>query len=233
MRSSLAGLACLATLMGAATAPSFGQEGKTPDSSREAKLIAVLKSDAPRKDKAEACRLLARVGTKQAVPTLAALLTDENLAHMARYALEPISDPAVDVALRDALGKVNGRLRVGVIGSLGVRQDTEAVGPLSALLKDDDPAVAQAAARALGSIGNPAAAEALEGAWEGKATPPAKKLAIAEGLFRCVDRLSAHGQRERAVAICDRLLEEQAPAQVREGATRKARLLRQEQAKGL
>src|SRR5262249_4516533 len=153
-------------LLGAVVAPSLGQEGKASERSQEARLIAVLKSDAPRKDKADACRLLALVGTKQAVAPLAELLTDETLAHMARYAPEPISDPAVDEALRDALGKVNGRLRVGVIGSLGVRRDARAVEPLSALLKDSDPEVAQAAARALGSIGNPAAAEALEGVWE-------------------------------------------------------------------
>jgi HEAT repeat protein len=201
------------------------------ESGQEARLIAVLQSDAPQKDKADACMMLARVGTRQAVAPLARLLTDEKLAHMARYALEPIPDPAVDDALRDALGKVNGRLRVGVIGSLGVRQDTQAVGPLAALLKDDDPEVAQAAARALGSIGTPAAAEALEGAWE--VTPRARKVPIAEGLFRCVDHLSAHGQRDRALAICDRLIAEPTPPQVREGAARKARLLRQEQAKGL
>ena len=32
---------------------------------QEAKLIAVLKSDAPRKAKADACRELARVGTRE------------------------------------------------------------------------------------------------------------------------------------------------------------------------
>jgi HEAT repeat protein len=233
MRSLVAPRVCLAALLLLSTgiARSFGQETKPPESGQEARLIAVLQSDAPQKDKADACRLLARIGTRQAVAPLAALLTDEKLAHMARYALEPIPDPAVDDALRDALGKVHGRLRVGVIGSLGVRQDTQAVGLLSPLLKDANPEVAQAAARALGAIGNPAAAEALEGAWE--ATPLAKKTAIAEGLFRCVDRLSAHGQRDRALAICDRLSKEPTPPQVREGAARKARLLSQEQAKGL
>ena len=121
--------------------------------SQEAKLIAVLKSDAPRKDKADACRELALIGTKDAVAPLAALLGDEKLAHMARYALEPIPDPAVDDALRDALGKLKGRPLVGVIGSIGVRRDAKAVEPLSKLLKDTDPDVAQAAARALGRIG--------------------------------------------------------------------------------
>src|SRR5262249_32569951 len=148
----------------------------------------------------------AQVGTKKSVAPLAALLADEKLAHMARYALEPIPDPAVDDALRDTLGKVKGRLLVGVIGSLGVRRGTKAVGPIAALLKDSDPEVVQAAARALGSIGSPAAAEALERAWD--ATPLAKKIPIAEGLFRCADCLTSHGQRDRALAICDRLIKE-------------------------
>ncbi len=61
--------------------------------------------------------------------------------------------------LREALAKLKGRPLVGVIGSLGVRRDAKAVGPLSGLLKDSDPLVAQAAARSLGRIGNQAAAQ--------------------------------------------------------------------------
>ncbi len=113
-----------------------------------------------------ACEL-ARIGTKDSVAPLAALLGDEKLAHMARYALEPIPDPAVDDALRDALGKLKGRPLVGVIGSIGVRRDIKAVEPLCKLLKDTDADVAQAAARALGSFGTPAAAKALEDALAG------------------------------------------------------------------
>ena len=67
-------------------------------------LVGVLKSDAPHKEKVDACRVLGRIGTTEAVPVLAALLGDEKLSHMARYGLEPIPDRAVDDALRDALG---------------------------------------------------------------------------------------------------------------------------------
>ena len=58
---------------------------------------------------------------------------------MARYGLEPIPDPAVDAALRDALGKVKGRLLVGVIGSIGVRRDPKAVPALAKRLGDPIP----------------------------------------------------------------------------------------------
>ena len=63
-------LALAAALLAATAAVSVAQE---------AELIAVLKSDAAQKEKADACRELAHVGTKQAVPTLAALLGDEKL----------------------------------------------------------------------------------------------------------------------------------------------------------
>ena len=154
---------------------------------QEDKLLAVLKSDAPQKEKMDACRELARVATKQAVPTLAGLLSDEKLSHMARYALEPIADPSVEAALRDALGKLKGRLLTGVIGSLGVRKDKQAIEPIAKFLTDADPMVAQAAARALGSIGGAPAVNALEGVLA--TATPANQLAVCEGLFRCAEAL--------------------------------------------
>ena len=125
-------------------------EAAAPD---EDALIAVLASEAPVKAKADACRLLGLIGTAKAVPALAALLGDERLAHMARYALEPIPDPAVDAALRGALGVLKGRALAGVIGSIGARRDTAATAALGALLGAAEAEVAQAAARSLGMLG--------------------------------------------------------------------------------
>src|SRR5437899_50054 len=109
-------------------------------------LIAVLKSSADRKEKADACRELAVIGTSKAVPVLASLLANEELHHMARYALETIPGPEVNKALRDELTRLKGRSLVGIIGSLGVRKDATAVKPLSQLLSDNDSQVTQAAA---------------------------------------------------------------------------------------
>jgi HEAT repeat protein len=218
-----AGLAAL--ILGAATA-ALAQDAPPAGKEQEEKLIAVLKSDAPIKDKADACRELSLIGTKAAIAPLAALLGDEKLSHLARYGLEPIPDPAVDEALRDALGKLKGRPLVGVVGSLSVRRDAKSVGPLSGLLKDSDPDVAQAAARALGRIGNPAAVDALKGALD--AAPAANRPALAEGLFRCVDRMATAGQVAEAAAICDLLNRPDAPAPVRDAAARKARFLKLE-----
>jgi HEAT repeat protein len=202
----------------------FGQKTRSSPAGAEAKLIAVLKSDAPQKAKADACRELARVGTRDAVAPLAALLGDEKLSHMARYGLEPIPDPAVDAALRDALGKLKGRLLVGVIGSLGVRRDHHAVAPLTKYLQDSDPEVVQASARALGRIGTIEASKALETALS--KTSEANRLACYEGLFRCADTLRSQGQRDQARAIYEELRAEKAPPQVRAGASRAADAIR-------
>ena len=192
----------------------------------EAQLIAVLKSDAALKEKADACRELARVGTRQAVPALAALLGDEHLSHMARYGLEPIADASVDEALRDAMGKLKGRPLMGVIGSLGVRRDAKAVAAMAKRLADSDADVAQAAARALGRIGTPEAARALDDALASASA--ANQTAFCEGLFRCAEALQAQGQSAPAQAIYDRLRGlPQAPQQVRAGALRGAILLGQ------
>jgi HEAT repeat protein len=143
---------------------------------------------------------------------------------MARYALEPIPDPAVDEALRDALGKLKGRPLVGVIISIGVRRDTKAVPALGKMLRDSDADVAQAAARALGRIGDSAAAKALQAALPN--APAASQLAICEGLFRCAEALAAKGQRGEAIAIYDQLRSLKEPHQVRTGAVRGAILAR-------
>jgi len=199
----------------------------TTSFAQEAAQLSILRSDAPLAEKAAACRQLARIGTKEAVPVLASLLNDEKLSHMARTALEPIPDPAVDEALRDALGKLSGRLRVGVISSLGVRRDAKAVEPLSKLLADPDPDTAAAAARALGSIGTVDAAEMLQAAMANAASlsdSQKRRLHIefvAEGLLRAAEALSASGKKDEAQAIYDRLRSlENAPAQVRTAAWR-------------
>lgn len=192
---------------------------------QEAELLAVLRSDAGVQEKSAACRQLASIATKEAVPALAALLGDERLSHMARYALETIPDPAVDDALRDALGKVQGQPRLGVISSIGARRDAKAVPALSSLLKDGDYGTAQAAARALGCIGTESAAQALlevlQGASDGN------RDAICEGLLRGAEMLTATGHAETSQAVYDRLRAlADAPAAVRTAALRGAILAR-------
>ena len=218
-RSLLTTALCLAWV---AAAPAASPQPTTAEQVK--KLVAVLKSDATQKEKADACRELARIGNKEAVAPLAALLPDEKLSHMARYGLETIPDSSVDKALREAAGKLQGRVLVGVIGSIGVRRDTKAVKLLTGFLHSPNQEVAQAAARSLGSIGDEAAAKALLEALPGVSA--ANQLAFCEGLLRCAEAAAKRGKRKEAIAIYDRLREVPAPHQVRTAALRGAILTR-------
>jgi HEAT repeat protein len=191
-----------------------------------ARAVAVLKNaDATQKEKADACRDLAHLSTKDAIPALAALLADEKLSHMARYGLETLPDPAVDDILRDMLGKVKGRLLTGMIGSLGVRRDPKSVEPIARFLADADLDVAEAAAKALGKIGTVEAAKVIEAAMA--KAPKVNRLPCCEGLFRCAEAIAAKGQQDEARGIYDRLRGlEGAAHQVRTGALRGAILMR-------
>src|SRR6266550_8515739 len=124
----------------------------TSPTEKERELIAVLNSKAPPEEKAITCKRLAIYGAEQAVPALAPLLLDKDLASWARIALEAIPGPAADAALRAALPKLQGRLLVGTINSIGVRRDANAMSALIGKLKDKDTQVASAAAIALGKI---------------------------------------------------------------------------------
>ena len=187
---------------------------------KEATLIQVLQSSADRKAKADACRELAVVGGKASVKPLLAMLGDEPLSHMARYALETNPDPAVDKGLREAAATLQGKPLIGLIGTIGVRRDAKAVSILEKHLGSAESDVVKAAARSLGSIGNSAAAKALQKAWPKAADD--NKLSVAEGLFRCADKSSSS---KSALAIYQPLRQSTIP-QVRSGATGNA-ILRQ------
>ena len=209
----------------AGAATSLGQTVLPATKEPVDKLIAVLGSDAPQKEKVDACRHLALIGTGDAVPALAALLGDEKLSHMARYALEPIPDPAVDGALRDALGKVKGRLLVGVIGSIGVRRDAKAVPALAKNLQSSDADVVRAAARALGRIGTSDAVNVLQ---QRLATAPAElRPAVADGCLSSAEALLARGKRSEAAAMYESVGKADLPKHFRVAATHGAILTRQ------
>lgn len=179
----------------------------------EAKLIAIIASDAPPQDKAIPCKQLAVYGTKAAVPALAALLPNKELSSWARIALEAIPDPAADEALRDALGKLQGRLLVGVINSLAVRRDAKATDALIARLKDADAEVASAAAEALGRIGGDQATGALVPMLA--TAPPAVRPYVAYGCILCAERLLAEGKAEPATKLYDTVAKAEVPQQRR------------------
>jgi HEAT repeat protein len=165
----------------------------------EEKLLAVLRSDAPPAAKDYVCRKLGLIGTEKSIPVLAALLPDEDLSHMARYALERMPLRAAGGALRDALGKVGGKTKVGIINSLGMREDNEAVDALIGLLQSEDIEIAGAAASALGRAGTPEAARALSG-FLVKAPEPLRVVAT-DAALDAAQRMLREGHAEESVKI--------------------------------
>jgi HEAT repeat protein len=183
----------------------------------EKRLLAALKSDISRDAKDYVCRKLTIVGTAASVPTLADLLANADQAHMARFALERIEAPEAGQALRDALPKLNGKLKIGAISSIGARRDAQAVTALSGMLKDSDPAVARAAAIALGDISSIEAAKALHSS--GTPDEQARSSAI-DAQLRCAEALLAENKKADALAIYKSLASGEQPKHVKLAATR-------------
>ena len=183
----------------------------------EARLAEVLKTGAPRDAKDYVCRKLMIVGTAASVPTLAGLLPAADHSHMARFALERMPAPEAAAALRDALPKLEGALKIGVIGSLGSRRDAESVTALAGLLANADAAIARAAALALGDIRGPEAAKALAGS--APEAPDAKRAAT-DASLACAEGLLADGKSAEALMLYKSLTGEQQPKYVRLAATR-------------
>jgi HEAT repeat protein len=170
----------------------------------EAKLITALESDISACAKDYLCRKLSLVGSAQCVDSVAALLVDDDLSHIARYALERIPGEEAVTAMRDTMGKVSGKLQVGVINSLGVRRDEGSVEGLVKLLRNSDQLVASAAAAALGSIGNADAAKALK-AFQDEA-PDELALVAADAYLRCAEQMLKSGKKIEAMAIYKSLM---------------------------
>ncbi|MHB8974439.1 MAG: HEAT repeat domain-containing protein [Pirellulaceae bacterium] len=228
---NVSALVAAALVMAAVSASVRSQDNLSPVQDAAAKnaevtqLTAVLKSDAAPFDKAKACQRLALIGTPEAVPALAVLLADERLGTYARFGLERIPDPSVDNALREALGKLQGQLLVGVINSVGVRRDAKAVSALTRLIGDANLQVASQALVALGQIATPESIEALHQSLASGSA--AIRAAAADASLVGAERLVAQDQREAAVRLYDAVRPADVPRQVRAAATRGAILTRQ------
>jgi HEAT repeat protein len=179
-------------------------------------LIAVLKSDADWFQKQAACRELKQIGTEKSIDTLAGLLNEEELAHWGRYALESMPYPEVDAAFRKALDNTKGLNKVGVIISIGVRRDSEAVSGLLPLLKDPDKQIAGAAAGALGRIASDKAIKALLD--YRRSAPKSLRGALGEGLLAAGQQLVEDNKSGMAVAIYQDLLVGDWPEHIQAGA---------------
>ena len=182
----------------------------------EKKMIETLKGGATRDEKELACRKLWIIGTAESVPALAALLPDKDLSHMARYALEGMLCPEAGKALRDAVATTTGMQKVGVINTLGVREDKEAVAIVAPLVKDADPQIVASAMCALGRIGTPEAAKALA---EARASAPKELKALAaDASLKAAEGLLRSGNKDDAAKVYQDLSALSWPAHVRTAA---------------
>ena len=143
------------------------------------------------------CRMLRRVGSAKSVPVLAKMLADKDMSHMARFALQFMAAPEAGAALREALPKLDGDLKIGVIGSLGQRGDREAVPRIAGLIAGGNSDIARASIESLGRIGGSEAAGALVRA----KVSASLKLVRDNAYLMCADQMLAEGQASEAVKI--------------------------------
>src|ERR1039458_260815 len=177
------------------------------DTSEEARQISVLQSQSSPQDKDAACAWLKRHGTAKSVPALATLLTDEQLSHSARYALESLPGPEAEHALIAALAQTSGLMKAGIVNSLGVRREPAAVAELAKLLADADVQVASASAAALGEIAAPDALKALEDRLD--AANGSAQNAVVDGCIRGAHHLLVAGDHAKAFSIYQEIYKRQ------------------------
>lgn len=181
-------------------------------------LLEVLASDAKRAGKQWACRQLSLIGTEISIPILGKMLTDEETSDMARYALERIPSAEVNRILGEALPKAKGKMKVGIINSLGQRRCPKAVGALGELAGSSDGMIADAALAALGQIATTDAAAALAKA-KGKVSGKLQMVAL-DSYLRCADQMVADGKKADALKIYKELQDKSLPKPIQTAALR-------------
>lgn len=169
------------------------------------RMVALLASpEATPAAKSFVCEQLPDLATEKHAAAVYGLLASKQLtADAALRALERIPGSAVDRLLREALGTLEGKSKLGVIRALGVRRDRQATESLLTLLAGADETLAGAAADALGQISGDAAARGLREALT-RAQGRLRTEIAAAGLA-CAERLLAEGQKASAAALYQQL----------------------------
>ena len=165
----------------------------------EQKQIDVLLSEAALFEKTKACHRLTIIGTGKSVDTLSSLLCDESLGDYARYAMEGIDDPSVDQAFRKALNKCQGKMRIGIVNSIGVRRDAKATGQLSKLALDPDSGASAEALAALGRIATGDAINTIQKAL--KSNSQTLRLAAGDATLTAAERLLVMDKQTHALKL--------------------------------
>jgi uncharacterized protein len=174
----------------------------------ERQFVALLQDpDTTAAAKEFLCWQLRLIGSANSVPALATLLSDDQLSDSARIALQENPAPAAGQALRMALSTASDRQLIGIMNSLAVRCDSQAVAAFRELAEHDSTMVAAAAITGLGQIGGAEALNALQALWV-QAHPVEQRLILGDALLRCADRWLAEGQDDRALAVYRQLFDD-------------------------
>ncbi|GMV99411.1 MAG: hypothetical protein AMXMBFR84_05500 [Candidatus Hydrogenedentota bacterium] len=180
------------------------------------KLAKYLSDDVSLETKRFVVRQLRLIGTEDTVPALKALLKDDELCHLATYALGSIEGDKATDALTWGLGKARAQDKAGIASVLGARGSDKAVAGLRKALKNNDLEVKRAVASALGTIGGAKAMAVLLEAHK-KAQGDARKT-IEDGLITGAKGLLASGETAEADGIYSVLYEGSEAAGVKSAA---------------
>jgi HEAT repeat protein len=182
----------------------------------EQQLVQLLAPSASFEARRFACEQLGIIGGKASLPALARLLKEDETAGLACLALTTCPPGRADDILRGALKFATGSAPVQIINTLGDRRDPEAVPLLAQCAHNADARVAEAAVVALGKMGNAPARKALA-KLRGEGLTGLEP-ALTEAALRCAEALARAGDRKRAIAAYEDLLNGAGPVHVRRAA---------------
>jgi HEAT repeat protein len=182
----------------------------------EAGLVALLAKETPPEAKRFACQQLAVIGSDQSLAAISMLLSQEETAGYACYALRKNPSPKADDTLLNALPSLTGRPRLQVLYTIGGRHSDKAVPALAALAHSSDLPTAEAALGALGEIGSKESVAALTTLR--KDLLPALEPVMYDALLRAADRLAEANIKKSATEVYSDLLAANRPVSVRRGA---------------
>jgi HEAT repeat protein len=165
--------------------------------------LADLLASAPLDAKRWIGRQLAVIGSAATVPAVTALLGEADTNDLGCRVLESIPAPEAGAALREAIAGLPEPLKLGAIGSLGRRGEAASVPVLTELLGNPSPAIAEAAASALGDIGDASAYQALDAAR--KTASATLRPTLADGCLTCAETFAKAGQQEQAAGVYEGL----------------------------
>ncbi len=178
--------------------------------------LAELLSEATLECKSFICRQLWIIGTADSVPAIAKLLTDEETADIACYAIGQNPSEEAGKALREALDNVSSKVQIRIINLLGDRRDTQSIEAIGKLVFGAEGEVGEAALAALGKIGGIQARKILV---EARAKGDSElRFAATDAYLRCAEDFVAEGKSKQATVIYQELADKDEAAIIRSAA---------------